>query len=121
LPQFISYDQASTTRRLVEAALLQREITIEPAFYSTSPEVILRLVLLGKGVAALPYLSVRDLLAAGELSALTVGAKPLIIQRPIVAVKRRDTLLVATLKYALQALHERVAQQYHEALHEGEA
>jgi DNA-binding transcriptional LysR family regulator len=96
LPHFISYDQASTTHQLVAAALQKRGVAPEPAFYSTSPEVMLRLVLLGKGVAALPYLLVRDLLVSGELA--VIGAsEPLLVQRPVVAVKRRDVLLAAPL------------------------
>jgi DNA-binding transcriptional LysR family regulator len=96
LPHFISYDQASTTHQLIAAALQKHGVTAEPAFYSTSPEVMLRLVLLGKGVAALPYLLVRDLLVRGELTVVGTS-EPLLIQRPVVAVKRRDALLTTTL------------------------
>jgi DNA-binding transcriptional LysR family regulator len=96
LPRFISYDQASTTHQLVSEALQKRGLVAEPVFYSTSPDVMLRLVLLGKGVAALPYLLVRELHAAGEL-VIIGGAEPLLIQRPVVAVKRRDVLLAAPL------------------------
>src|SRR5262249_16016790 len=67
LPRFISYDQASATQRLVLSALDSAGVQPETSFYSTSPEVMLRLVLLGRGVAALPYQQVRALVAAGEL------------------------------------------------------
>ncbi len=95
LPRFISYDQASATRRLVAEALEQRGVTAEPTFYSTSPEVMLRMALLQKGVVALPYLPVRDYLLDGSLVA--VGEPPLIVSRPVAAVKRRDMLLAAPL------------------------
>jgi len=101
LPRFISYDQASTTRRLVAEALQRRSITAEAAFYSTSPEVMLRLVRLGKGIAALPYAQVRSLLTTGAVRAVG-GEAPLLIKRPLVAVKRRDALLAAPLTQTIR-------------------
>lgn len=98
LPRFISYDHASTTHGLIATTLQARGIVAEPAFYSTSPEVMLRLVLLEKGVAALPYLLVRELLARRELQIIG-GDEALLIQRPLIAVKRRDLLLASPLSH----------------------
>jgi len=94
LSHFISYDQASTSHRAIAAALQVHQITTEPVFYSTSPEVMLRLVLLQKGVAILPYLLVRDLLADGTLVWLDAAFS---VERTIAAVKRRDVTLAAPL------------------------
>lgn len=97
LPDFISYDQPSNTFRLVQRALRDYGVTPDTSFYSTSPEVMLRLVLLNKGVAALPYLMVRDHLKTGNLKRLG-GQTPWLIPREIVAFKRRDKQLPLALK-----------------------
>lgn len=89
LPDFMAYDQASNTFRLVQQALKTYGVTPDITFYSTSPEVMLRLVLQNKGIAALPYLMVCDHLQAGTLKRLGTP-KPWLIQRYIVALKRRD-------------------------------
>ena len=97
LPDFIAYDQLSTTFRLVSGYLNSKGVQLQTSFYSTSPEVMLRLVLLNKGVAALPYLMVREQLNNGELR--RVGPKqPWLIPRNIVAIKRRDRDLPLPLK-----------------------
>lgn len=92
LPHFISYNQTSATYRLVAEALQERQIVPAATFYSTSPEVMLRMLLLQKGVAALPYLQVRDYVTGGAL-ALVGQPEPFVIERPIHAVKRRDIVL----------------------------
>jgi DNA-binding transcriptional LysR family regulator len=89
LPDFISYDQSSTTAQLIAAALTARHISPQTQLYSTSPEVMLRTVLSGRGVAALPYRMVEPFLASQELA--TVGdTQPWIINRRIARVERRD-------------------------------
>ncbi|HEV7454663.1 MAG TPA: LysR family transcriptional regulator [Candidatus Saccharimonadales bacterium] len=89
LPGFISYDQSSTTAQLVSAALAARHVTPVTQLFSTSPEVMLRTVLAGRGAAALPYQMVEPFLAAGGLVALG-GQKPWVINRRIARVDRRD-------------------------------
>jgi len=86
LPHFISYDQQSASRQIVQQALQLNNITATVNFFSTSPEVMLRLVMLRQGVAALPYLQVASMLASGELVHL---AKDVEISRPIVRLMRR--------------------------------
>jgi len=87
--EFIAYDQPSNTFRLVNEALKAYGVTPRISFYSTSPEVILRLVLLNKGVAALPYLMVQSYIKSGQLE--RVGSPtPWLIPRNIIALKRRD-------------------------------
>ncbi len=88
LHNFISYDQNSHTFQLVRQALSARHVALKPTLYSTSPEVIRRLVLSKKGVAALPLLMVRDLLNSGDLV-----ATPPAIARSIQAIRHRDKLL----------------------------
>jgi DNA-binding transcriptional LysR family regulator len=86
---FIGYDQPSNTFSLVDQALRNHGIEPQYNFYSTSPGVILRLALLGKGVAVLPYLAVREHLKSGKL----IRLKPRLIPRPIVVISRRDRKL----------------------------
>lgn len=97
LPDFIAYDQPSNTFRLVNDYFRSQGVTPEVNFYSTSPEVMLRLVLLGKGVAALPYLMIREHLQSGELQRLALK-NPWLIPRSIVVLKRRDRELPSALK-----------------------
>jgi DNA-binding transcriptional LysR family regulator len=104
LSRFISYDQASTTHRMIVQALAATHHVVEPVFYSTSPEVMLRLVLQGRGVAALPYLLVRQYLESGEL--VIIGTPPLHISRPIHAVKRHGTILAAPLARAVSEVSD---------------
>lgn len=97
LPDFIAYDQPSATFRLVDDYLKAQGVQPQAGFYSTSPEVMLRLVQLGKGVAALPYLMVRMHLISGQLK--RVGPKShWLIPRKIIALQRRDRELPLALK-----------------------
>jgi DNA-binding transcriptional LysR family regulator len=100
LPDFIAYDQLSNTFRLVQQALKNYGITPNTSFYSTSPEVILRLVLLNKGTAALPYLMVRAHINSGQLKRLGKPT-PWLIPRKITAIKRRDRELPLALRQLL--------------------
>ena len=86
VPNFLSYNQGSNTQRLVQAAAKSAGITLKPSFYSTGPEIMLRLVLAGRGVTALPYLNVAAALAAGTLVPVYFGKSP-IVARPIASVQ----------------------------------
>ncbi|HEY8998743.1 MAG TPA: LysR family transcriptional regulator [Candidatus Saccharimonadales bacterium] len=81
LPHFIAYDQLSATRRLVAEALRERGVTPHVHFSSTSPEVMLRLVMLRRGASVLPYLLVREALSNGTLSLLGATDGILIYRR----------------------------------------
>lgn len=105
LPSFISYNQGSTTLELVQQVLDSRHISHQTTLYSTSPEVIRKLVLAQKGVAVLPYLMVRDQLLSGELATVNLGISP-IIERPIEAIRHRDKLLPPPLSHLTDELHQ---------------
>jgi DNA-binding transcriptional LysR family regulator len=85
LPNFLSYNQTSTTHRLVQAAAAQHAIELQPRFYSTSPDIILKLVLAGRGTAALPYLIVREYCENQVLKPITLG-NSCVIERRIAAI-----------------------------------
>lgn len=97
LPRFISYNQGSTTFQLVQDKLHERHIAHRPTLYSTSPEVIRKLVLAQQGAAVLPYMMVRDLILTKQLATLNLGPSP-IIERPIEAIRHRDKLLPQPLR-----------------------
>jgi len=111
--RFISYDQASTSHGLIMQELQRQGMTLEPSFYSTSPEVMLRLVLLQKGAAVLPYLLAREQLRTGELA--LVGRPPLRIDRPIHAVRRRDTVLASPLAHMVSQIASLLGDIYAES------
>lgn len=113
LPDFIAYDQPSNTFHLVNEALKDYGMSPTTTFYSTSPELMLRLVQLNKGIAALPYLMVRDQIQAGGLKRLG-GKTPWLVRRKIIALKRRDRdlpLVVRQLtKQTAEAINQLLAQ-----------
>jgi DNA-binding transcriptional LysR family regulator len=106
LDNFISYDQPSNSYQLIKRFLDQNKVIAPPVFFSTSVDVILRLVQLQKGVAALPYVLVKDFIASKEL-ALIGTPKPIIIDRSIFAAVRRDrqnSLLLTKIVHRLEQL-----------------
>ncbi len=110
LPNFISYDQPSNSHKLIHAALLREGIVPETTFYSTSPEIMLQLVLLRKGGAVLPYSLVSTLLQQGQLA--WIGAqKPLVIDRNIGTIIRREKDISPSLKTVIQHIQQLLASQ----------
>lgn len=86
LPNFLAYNPASNTFQLIRRHLAERNLQANTTFHSTSPEVILQLVLAGRGVAALPFQMVYEQLQAGKLSPISTH----IIKRPIIAVQHKE-------------------------------
>lgn len=95
IDHFISYDQASMTYRIILDGLRKHGLSPNVTFSSTSPEVMLRLVLLGRGMAVLPYLLVRDYVQNGEL---IMPPAPIVISRGIATAQRRGATLSPALK-----------------------
>lgn len=79
---FLAYSPASNTFELIARHFASNGIHLSHAFHSTSPEVILRLVLAGRGTAVLPLQMIQTNLQSGILSPVTAK----IISRPIVAI-----------------------------------
>jgi DNA-binding transcriptional LysR family regulator len=94
LPRFISYDQRSTTSQLIQEALHRQGIAAQTEVYSTSPEVMIRLVQLEQGVAVLPYTMVAPLVSPGGDIQVVVGVG--IVARTIAVARRRDKQLPAS-------------------------
>lgn len=106
LRPFVAYDQQSTTHSIIAQALAAHGLAAQPAFYSTSPDVMLQLVLMQKGAAVLPYLQVRKLVAAGDLCVLELGDGPSYIERPIAHIAQNGRALPAPLeRLTIQIVH----------------
>lgn len=88
LQSFISYDKPSNTYRHVQSFLAEQGITTQIRLYSTSPDVMLDMVLRGKGTAILPGQLVGKHLASGALVTLL---KPM--QRPVAYAHPRGKVL----------------------------
>ena len=83
LPKFISYDKSSTTHRIVRDSLHQKGILPKVILYSTSPEVMLQMVINGKGVAALPEQLIAERAQMRDITKLCRGDAELTVHRPI--------------------------------------
>jgi len=102
LPDFLSYNRNSTTEMLIHRAAEDAGVTLEPSFFSTSPEIMLELILAGRGIAVLPFMMVRDFLADYTLARIPLGKKQPTIARPISAVQETGRTLPAAFGETLQ-------------------
>jgi len=100
--QFLSYNQNSTTHRLILQTAERAGVELLPSFYSTSPEIILRQIRGQKGVAALPFSLVESHIQKGELVPVFLSGS-CIVERHIMAVRQVGHLLPS-------ATHEMFAQ-----------
>jgi DNA-binding transcriptional LysR family regulator len=99
LPDFLSYNIGSHSHHLIEKQLAEQGIITEPTFYSTSPEVMLKMVLSRQGVAVLPYAMVRQQLRDKQLIGLNPGRS--VLTRSIYAIKLTDRSLPEVLEEML--------------------
>ncbi|MGH7157515.1 MAG: LysR family transcriptional regulator [Candidatus Saccharimonadales bacterium] len=106
IPDFLAYNPASNTFRLVASHLAAHKLQPAAVFYSTSPEVILQLVRANRGVAALPLQMIAQQLRAGNLCIAPVRSP--LVGRPIVAIRQsgRNSSVSESrcLEFAAQAL-----------------
>jgi DNA-binding transcriptional LysR family regulator len=89
IDNFISYDQPSNSYQFIRRFFEQNNIAVTSAYFSSSVDVMLRLVQLQKGIAALPYLSVKKFVSHNKL-ALIGKPKPIIINRRIFSLMRQE-------------------------------
>jgi DNA-binding transcriptional LysR family regulator len=87
LHHFLSYNQDSRTQTLIASHFTKHDIELYPSFYSTSPEIMLQLVLAKRGVAVLPYLLVKPYLAKHSLETIRIGDSS-VVSRNIASVHR---------------------------------
>lgn len=103
LPQFISYDQPSTTHQLIEDEFAKYELQPQTMLSSTSPDIMLKLALTQKGVAALPYFLVKPCLANGQLEPLRIG-DTYVLERHIDTIRYRGRVLPGVVFEAVDEL-----------------
>lgn len=101
LPRFMSYNQSSTTYRLIDGHLSSLGISPEPMFYSTSPSIMLELAIQGKGTAILPRHMVSAHVQRGALVELHPGTRG--ISRPIAVLRDKSLALSAVVETFLTA------------------
>jgi DNA-binding transcriptional LysR family regulator len=99
LPDFLSYNIGSNSQYLITKALEDLGINSVPSFYSTSPDVMMKMVLLGQGVAILPLALVKDELISGKLASLSLSSK--VLSRPIYAISHQQRLSLPVVDKAL--------------------
>ncbi|HSD56283.1 MAG TPA: LysR family transcriptional regulator [Candidatus Saccharimonadales bacterium] len=87
LRNFLGYNQNSHTYRLVNQHLAGQGISTQHRFYSTSPSIMLELILSKRGTAALPYLLVKPHIHGGKLALVQMPNGP-VIARHIVSLHR---------------------------------
>lgn len=106
LPKLLSYNVTSHTHHFIVAALAEQGVVAEPTFYSTSPEVILKMALSKQGVAILPYAMVSPYISRGNLA--RISSDNLKLNRPIYAVQLANRQLPEILMSATQAISRRL-------------
>lgn len=80
LHNFISYDKPSTTYRHIQQAFAELDIKVSARLFSTSPSVMLGIVLRGKGCAVLPQHLVAQHIEGKQLrSVLTPVTRPIAV------------------------------------------
>jgi DNA-binding transcriptional LysR family regulator len=112
LPRLISYDQASNTYRLLAEALHRQGLQPHIAVYSTSPEVMVRLVQLEQGAAILPYHLVAPHVTSGIFYLLNV---PGVLLRGISVAHRRDKTIASDLAQLTQRVRHSLCRSLAEA------
>lgn len=114
ITSFISYDLPSYTHASIERYFADKRIVLSPQFFSSSPDVILRLVLARQGAAALPYNKVKQLLKKGQLVPVR-SSNHAVITRHIVCVTRQNYALPQAIQQTIEQLTYDMATQIHEA------
>lgn len=67
IPDFLTYDQSSTTFRRISAHLSGGAVAFQPKFFSTSPDLLRQMALQAKGTALLPLHKVEGDVRSGKL------------------------------------------------------
>ncbi|MCA9327076.1 LysR family transcriptional regulator [Candidatus Saccharibacteria bacterium] len=90
---FISYVSSSKTFETIATALSDAGIHTDVVLSSTSPEVMLAMVLRGRGAGLLPESLVQEHIAQGDLGRLAVGRTTFFVRRPLSVVKLKGRQL----------------------------
>lgn len=83
LTDFISFPAGSATQRVIETAMDEKNIAATTKLQSSSPEVIVHMVISGEGVAILPYFMVRSHLITRSLAVVGMEGEPFVCTRTL--------------------------------------
>jgi DNA-binding transcriptional LysR family regulator len=100
----ISYTPTSSTHAVIQRALAVDGIRVDTALFSTSPAVMLAMVLRGKGVAILPETVIAADLAAGNVETVFVEGAPYIVKRELHVIAHKGRALPPKLAGLAQAV-----------------
>lgn len=103
LTPFISYDQHSNSSRLIDKHFIKASIRVRPTFYSTSPELMLQLIVANRGTGVVPYLTAKDMLAKSIIVPLEVSGS-CIIQRRIALIMHDGKVVPTFLKETISQI-----------------
>lgn len=116
IDDFISYDQESMTYDYIERGLQEAVIVATTRLRSTYPDFMVHMVLRGKGVAVLPYLMVKDHIAAGRIVAPHLNGKPVVVYRSFCALGAQSKELPEYLKSLISEIKVILLRQESECI-----
>lgn len=108
IPNFLTYDQSSTTFRRISAHLSSRSITLQPKFFSTSPDLLRQMALQAKGVALLPLHKVKKDIRSGKL-AVVIGVD---FSRPIIAMTLEGKYMSSDMKNLISSINNELKKPF---------
>lgn len=110
---FLSYNVGSNSAAIIQQSLAKHGVDIFPVFHSTSPEMLLRVVLAKRGTAVLPYVLCKQYLQSKELSIVKIG-KQSTIDRGIMLVTNKNqrlSLLLMKASQEVSKVHEQLRKE----------
>ncbi|HEX8762845.1 MAG TPA: LysR family transcriptional regulator [Candidatus Saccharimonadales bacterium] len=112
---FLSYNQSSQTAHLITDHFTEQGVNLRPAFYSTSPGIMLQLTLAKRGSAVLPFSLVRQQLPTGELVSIDIGNSPRVL-RHIVCIHRRGRIVPPQIERSSKRIQQQLQDLQHQSL-----
>lgn len=106
LADFLAYNPTSNTYRLINLHLANSGLQTHVIFHSTSPEVILQLVIASRGTAVLPFQMVSEHIRSGAL----VQLLPETINRLITAVTSKERRTSEAVDLCIKHVRRSLAQ-----------
>jgi len=105
IDNLLTYDKTSTTFQCMKKYFAELDIAYFPKFYSTNPELILKMARNSNGVALLPNLKVEEDLTAGKLARLS----SVDFRRTILSVILKGKIVGEEEKKLVELTHARLA------------
>lgn len=111
IPNFIGYNVGSRSQQLIGSSLKKMNITAEPSYVSTSPEVMLGLALSGQGAAILPFSLVKKHLDQQQLVTIRREGDVLRVSRPIFFIYPRGLSLLPSISQTVLEVEKMLKEQ----------